>query len=117
MDYTQIKVSVSPELALAFKTACASADDTMTSALSKFMADYCHTRLKPKVSDFSTRRRRRAAISRLLRELELIKDAEIRYIDRIPENLQGSIIYDNAEQAVSLMDEAAEILASAYMVP
>jgi hypothetical protein len=50
----------------------------------------------------------------LIRQLEMIREAEERYIGNIPDNLQGSKHYENAEESVSLIDEALSLLASAY---
>jgi hypothetical protein len=53
-------------------------------------------------------------MKRLVRLLERVKDAEACYRDNIPENLRGSSVYDSADESVSVMEEALEILASAY---
>jgi hypothetical protein len=110
----QVKVSVSPALASAFKEACAVANDSMASKLTKFMADFAQTTLSKQRSppDYSTRRQRRAAIQKMTRQLERIRDCEEQYRDRIPENLQGSSIFDKAEEFLSILDEAIDILDS-----
>ena len=64
--------------------------------------------------DLSTRRQRRAATRVLTVQLERIRDEEERYLNNIPNNLQGSCIFDRAEQCVSLLNEAIELLESAY---
>jgi len=114
MEYTQIKVSVDPGLAASFKVACEVSGVSMTSALSKFMASYCASATVAKSAGLDTRRQRRAAVNRLTNELTKIIVAEERYRDNIPPNLQGSSLYESADEAVSLMEEAAELLASAY---
>ena len=113
--YTQVKISVNPDLAFEFKKACAASKVSMASQLSRYMAGFCCVKPKQEPSrDYTTRRRRRSAVGRLLTELGKIRDAEERYMENIPANLQGSVVYDNAEQAVSAMDEALDILASVY---
>jgi hypothetical protein len=113
--YTQVKISVNPELASSFKRACASANVSMASVLSQFMSGYCRSGTKQKpLAAYGTRRQRRAAVGRMLRQLEMIKDAEEQYMGNIPENLQGSANYENAEQSVSLIEEGIDILASVY---
>jgi hypothetical protein len=114
--YTQVKVSVRPEIAAAFKSACEAAGLSMTSALSGFMEKYPATpekRICPTILT-STRRHRRNALKLLLIWLKQIIVAEERYRDNIPDNLAGSCAYDAADECVSLLSEAAEILESAY---
>jgi hypothetical protein len=113
--YTQVKISVAPELAAAFKAACATADVSMAGKLSGFMAEYSNALLQGKrSSDYATRRHRRASIKAIIEQLERIKAHEERYRDNIPENLQGSVVFDTADQCVSSLDEAIELLGSIY---
>ena len=114
MAVAQIKISVNPELAASFKSACAASGVSMASALSKFMADFSNAGHKANVHCLAARRQRRAAVKRLISHLELIKAAEGRYMENIPPNLQESSVYERAEETVSLIEEAAELLASAY---
>jgi len=112
--YKQVKISVGIETAAAFKEACAASNVSMASILSQFMADYAgkgFVKKKPS-PDYSTKRRRRAAISKIAKQLEQIRDCEQGYCDRIPENLQGSIIYERTEEFIALLDEAIEALDS-----
>jgi len=113
--YAQVKISINPGLASAFKAMCAKSDVSMASVLTKFMSDYClaGTGQKPP-PEYVTRRQRRATVSGLLKQLGAVKSAEERYMDKIPPNLQGSVLYDNAEQAVSLMEDAINALDSVY---
>jgi len=113
---TQVKVSVVPEVAAAFKKACASANISMAAELSRFMANYASGSVKHKAAqDFSTRRKRRIIIKRILVELEQIRVAEERFIDNAPENLQDAPIYETAGEYISILDETIELLSS--MVP
>jgi hypothetical protein len=50
----------------------------------------------------------------LIRQLEQIRDAEEDYLSNIPANLQGSSRYDAAQESVSLMGEAIDILEQVY---
>lgn len=117
--YTQVKVSVDSVIASAFKVACTTANVSMASIISKFMADFADiaVRRKKLEPDYSTRGQRRKSIQRILHQLEQIKFCEEQYRDRIPENLQGSEVYDRAEELVSALDEAIESLSQAGMVP
>jgi len=113
--YTQMKAAVPPGLASAFKKTCAASDASMRFVLMEFMADYCKINIdKKKDADYSTRKLRRAAIEKITQQLCRIRDAEEEYRDRIPLNLQGSIMYDNADETVAFLDEAIESLLSAY---
>jgi hypothetical protein len=110
-QYKQVKVSVDSAIASAFKEACGLINTSMAAELSKFMADFSKTTAaKKKPTDYSTRRQRRTAIQAIIKQLEQIRDGEERYRDNIPENLQGSIVYDKAEELVSLLDEAIDLM-------
>jgi hypothetical protein len=113
--YAQVKISVAPETASAFKAACASSGVSMAETLSRYMSEYSKTPQKSSRSPaYATKRQRRAAVNSIVRELERIKAAEEHSRDRIPENLQGAEIFENAEQCVSSLDEAIELLESIY---
>jgi len=113
--YTQVKIHADPRLASAFKKACAAANVSMASVVSQLMQAYCNTAASQNIApDYSTRRKRRAAVNRLTRQLLLIKEAEENYAAKIPDNLQGSSVHDLAEQTVSILDEAVDLLESAY---
>jgi hypothetical protein len=85
-SHKQVKVSVPQDLASAFKAACAVADASMASVLSQFMADYSGApQIKRiKTDDYSTKRRRRAAIYKSNAQLWKIRDSEEAYQGRIP---------------------------------
>jgi len=113
--YTQVKIYADPKLASKFKKACAAASVSMASVISQLMQTYCNTATPNNiVPDYSTRRKRQTAVNRYTRQLLLIKDAEESYMAKIPENLQGSLVHERAEQAVSILDEAVDLLESAY---
>jgi hypothetical protein len=114
--YTQVKVSVCPDIALAFKNACACANQTMVAVLSQFMGQYAKTVTVKNgyAPDLSSRRQRRAAVRSVIHQLERVRDGEENYRENIPDNLQGSSVFDKAEQCVAILDEALELLESAY---
>ena len=111
-SYTQIKISVAPELASKFKMTCAKSNVSMASIIARFMADYSNATLKKRAPspDYSTKRKRRLAVQRIIRQLEQIRDFEELYHDKIPENLGNSMVYENADQAVSALEEVIEML-------
>ncbi len=62
----------------------------------------------------ATRRQRRAAVHRILSQLEEIIDNEVNYRDNIPDNLLGSEVYENADYCIAVLEEALDVLESAY---
>ena len=115
--YTQLKISVDPELVAAFKAKCISEGVSMASEISKFMTvKTSGVSSPPLVSTlpYGTRQKRRKAISKMIAMLTDIKDAEQGYLDRIPVNLQSSDLYEAAEETVGILEEAADILLEAY---
>lgn len=111
-EMTQLKVRVAPEAAVDFKAECAAKGLSMTSAFSMLLEGA--RSLKPTIADLTTRRQRRKEVSSLIAELLRIRDAESAYMERIPENLKGGQPYEDAEQSVSIMDEAIDLLTEAY---
>jgi hypothetical protein len=111
--YTQVKISVAPELAAAFKNVCHANDVSITGELSRFMAKRAGLPSAP-ASPLGTRRQRRRELAKLIERLELVLENERRYMDNIPENLQGSSVFEIAAQSVETLEEAVDILDSAY---
>lgn len=60
--------------------------------------------------DYSTKRKRRAAVEYIIKQLELIKEYEEKYRDNIPENLQNSEAYEAAEEYIEYLEEPLEVL-------
>jgi hypothetical protein len=113
--YTQIKVSVDPEVAVVFKRACAASNVSMSAVLTQFMTGYGNAAKKRNPApDYSTRCARRAAMMRIVQQMEQIMAAEERYRDNIPENLRGSFVLEKADDCISLLEECLELLSSIY---
>lgn len=114
--YTQIKVSIQPGLAEAFKAKCKSENVSMANKISQFMILETNGRRpeKPTPDPYSTRQKRRKALDIQMGELEAMLEAERGYMENIPENLQSSCFFEAAEQTVSALGEALDILAGAY---
>ena len=55
-------------------------------------------------------KKRRNRIVAVVDELTEIMDEENEYLENIPENLQGSLKYDESEEASSLLQEAIDVL-------
>jgi len=108
----QVKITVDAAIAQAFKETCRQCGVSMANVLSCFMAGYSQRAAPVEVKDYTTRKKRRKAIQSIVAELALIKGSEEQYRDRIPGNLQGSSVYEKAEELVSLLDETIEQMAS-----
>ena len=113
--YVQIKVSVQPEIAAAFKVKCKTDGVSMAGEITRFMREQCGKPHPPKCAlKVDTRQQRRKALNLLVQQLELITDAESQYMENIPENLQNSIRYESAAQSVQVFQEAIANLNVAY---
>jgi hypothetical protein len=114
--YTQLKVSVSPELAAAFKAKCIGEGVSMASEITRFMTAKTSggRPLAPSSLPYETRQKRRKAISKMILALEDIMACEQGYLDRIPANLQTSSLYDAAVETVEVLVDALDKLSEAY---
>ena len=114
--YTQLKISIKPEIAESFKATCAASGVSMASILSKYMADYSHAPCKKKVpaDPYATRKKRRGIVNGILSQMEQLAHAEKQYRDNIPENLKNSMTYDAADQSVSVLYEVIDLLQEVY---
>ena len=115
--YTQVKVSIDPEVASAFKEACASSGVSMASKLSQYMSEYSNIAKKTGRSpEYATKRQRRAAYKLIAQQLKRLKAAEEHSRDCIPESFHGTEIYENADQCVSSLEDILELMES-ILVP
>ncbi len=110
--YVQIKVSVKPDVAAAFKARCKKDGVSMASELSRFMS--ANPATKNAADTFSTRLRRRKALAAMVVQLQAIADAENNYLENIPPNLQNGSSYQAAELTASALYDALDILREAY---
>jgi hypothetical protein len=114
-NYTQVKVHVDPEIASAFKAACAASEVSMAGVLAQFMVEYSKSAKKRKPApDYSTRRQRRAAVKIFTQQLEMVRAAEEQCRDNTPENLQSSVVYETADEYVSQLDEVIGLMDAIY---
>jgi len=117
-NYTQIKAYVNPDIASSFKAACAAANVSMNSALTRFMVDFSGARARDKpvkeVDFVSTNKKRREKHGQLLRDLILLRDAQDRANENVHENFRGLESFETAEDRVTKMSEAIEILEGVY---
>jgi hypothetical protein len=114
--YSQVKISVPPELAANFKEKCKVEGVSIASKLSDFMRLETSGKHfpRPVPLPYETRAKRRIALNALIGEIEAIAEGEQEYMDRIPENLRNSQRYEEAEETVETLMEALSLLAGAY---
>jgi len=115
----QLKVSVEPDLAESFKTACMKSGVSMAAEISAFMAaragSMAGTAKKAVNSDvYDTRAKRRRHVNQIVNQLETIMGYEDAYRARIPESLQSGPAYENAEVAIDILEQAIDLLKDAY---
>ena len=63
---------------------------------------------------YTTKRQRRTATKKIIEQLQQIRDAEEISRDNYPENLQSSPAFNAAEECITALDEALDILGNAY---
>jgi len=116
MHYKQVKIYLPPELAASFKSLCREENESVTSALSRFMAERCAAAIKKKTDPepFSTRAKRRNSVKRIASQLNEIRDAEEQAQENFPKNLRGSSIFESYGEILSRLDEAIEMLDEVY---
>jgi hypothetical protein len=61
-----------------------------------------------------TRQKRRKEVQKLILHTTEIMNAEMRFMENMPERLHSGPMYELAEQTVSALEEALEILSEAY---
>ena len=110
--YIQIKVSIEPRVAEAFKLTCKGANVSMAGILTQYMAKFSGLDFNGKSPDLVTKRQRRMAVSKVILQLERIKASEEYCRNRIPENLHSSPAFESADLWVSGLEEVIDILAS-----
>jgi hypothetical protein len=117
-NYTQIKAYVAPDVASAFKAACASAGVSMNSVLSQFMAGYCGLQTSRKASDkadfTSSNRKRRKKHEELLSQFIQMRDEQESANDNVHENFRNTENFEASEERAAKMDEVIEILEGIY---
>jgi hypothetical protein len=114
MERRQLKIWVEPALAEAFGNVCASAKTSMAKEISGFMAQRVGRGVPTGASRIATRKDRRMAIRRIIAELEAVRDAEGRYMDNIPVNLQGGAAYEAAGETVEAIEQAIAALEDSF---
>jgi len=114
--YTQVKVSVLPEIAQAFKEQCKVNGVSMAGEISRFMSGAVNESSPAKKSALGveTRAQRRKTLAVLIRQLAKVVAAEAEYRERIPENLQNSCRYEAADCAIANMENALDCLNEVY---
>ena len=115
-NYVQMKISIAPGIAAAFKAKCAASGVSVTSELTRLMGGKSANRRiqKPNADMYRTRRLRRSSLEVLIEHIEAMRDAEQYYLDAMPDNLGTSPMHDAAEEIVSALDDALDSLYGAF---
>jgi hypothetical protein len=113
--YTQVKISVPPELAASFKSACLSSGVSMAYAISRFMSEtVADAKNAGAAPDLNSRGKRRRAVNKIISALQKVYDAEEDYRSNIPENLQPGPAFAASEETLEILSEAIDGLNSAF---
>jgi len=133
LHYSEIKASLGKDLVERFKTQCREDEVSIASVLAALMTDYCGRSPQEKehkehreqakhreqtkhkeINQYSTRPKRRRAISIITGHLEEILQNETMYRDNMPENLRNSIRAESSDYSIEKLGEALEALREAY---
>jgi hypothetical protein len=114
--YQQVKVYAAPDVAKDFKALCEAGGISVSAEISRFMAEKIGRSVKAhaKKDPLATRGLRRKSLAAIIAGLYAMRDAEERYRDNIPENLQSSEAHEKADEAVSALEEAIGLLEGVY---
>jgi len=113
--YTSIKVAVKPQTATDFKAACAAAGTSMAAELANFMNIYVNPPPERHIpQNVKTLGNRRKAMSVILTLMTEMRDAEDEFMNNMPENLQGSSRYEDADERLTSLVEALETIKDLY---
>ena len=117
--YTNVTVAMNPELAAKLKEACRERQVSVTSVITELVAEHLDSGTPPpkekqQKSPPDNRGRRRKNLHKHITAIEAICRGEEEYLSNIPENLQGSIRYENAENSVEHLLAAIDELKEVY---
>ena len=117
--YTNVTAAMDPELASKLKENCKENCVSVTSVITGLVAGYLETEVpvskeKPQKKAPDNRGRRSRELWKHIAAIEDICRGEERYLSNIPENLHGSIRYENAEDSVERLRTAIDELKEAY---
>ncbi|MDR0491244.1 MAG: hypothetical protein LBH28_08395 [Oscillospiraceae bacterium] len=117
--YTNVTAAMDPELAIKLKNSCKMKCVSVTSVIAELVAGYLDTEVpapkeKPQNETLGNRRQRSRELWKHVAAIEDICSGEEQYLSNIPENLQGSIRYENAENSVEHLRSAIDELKEVY---
>jgi hypothetical protein len=110
---------MNPELAAKLRKICGENDISVSSVITELVAGYLGTETpsikeKPQKKVPDNRGRRRRELWKHIVAIERICEGEETYLNNIPENLQNSIRYENAENSVEHLQLAIDELKEVY---
>jgi hypothetical protein len=117
--YTHINIAIDKQLAVSFKDNCRRNGASVAGTIVSFIREHLGLEKvqgnpSPMTTSLSTRACRRNELDGVIDTLEKILDAEEGYLDRIPENLQGSSRAETATHSIDMLSDAIDTLRDAY---
>ena len=117
--YTNVTVAMNPELAAKLKNDCKEKCVSVSSVITTLVAGHLDTGIPglkgiPQKKAPDNRGRRKRELLKHIAAIEDICSGEEQYLDNIPENLQGSVRYENAENSIEHLYSAIEELREVY---
>jgi hypothetical protein len=115
-NYSQLKVSLPKDEVDAFKANCKKKGVSIASEIARLIGagGAVANAINVPVARLDTRSRRRKALKAYIGNLSELREAEYLYMTKIPENMLSGDRYSDAENCVSVIDEAINILYDAY---
>jgi len=115
-NYKQINVALPPDLADAFKAACAAHGEAARQVLARLISEYTQTPPPRKraaaAPDYSTLKARKKATQDILDVLEELREAAEIYRDGIPESMYNR--QEAADNALTAYEDAIAALEEMY---
>jgi gas vesicle protein len=117
--YTNITTAMTPGLANKLKENCRENGKSVTSLITELVSVYLDIndsspKEKSKKTASDNRGQRRRKLWKHIAAIEIICNGEEAYLNNIPENLQDSIRYENAENSVEQLKLAIDELKEVY---
>ena len=117
--YTNVSAAMDQELAAKLKERCRQDSVSVTGVITRLVAGYLEAeppgpKEKPQKKAPDNRGRRRRALQAHISAIEDICCGEEEYLNNIPENLHGSVRYQNAENSVEHLLAGLDELREAY---
>ena len=108
----QVKITMNAEIAEKFKAICKAREKSMAEVVTEYITKYSGAMVNSKRTIETSKRARRGAIKKVIQKIGNVLESEERYMERIPENLHGSGVYERSEEWINILEEAIELLST-----